>query len=154
MWRKQIQYSKTTDNRRNTSTYVEKTLTLAINEHISEKHLHVCGENSFSKSRSKTKQETPPRMWRKQLECDVAGVPHRNTSTYVEKTYPLDTALNPVQKHLHVCGENMVREYQLALVRKHLHVCGENTLATRNKGRYKETPPRMWRKHCAPGVVF
>jgi hypothetical protein len=50
--------------------------------------------------------ETPPRVWRKPIALIITLPAYGNTSTCVEKTLVKEYAITPVQKHLHVCGEN------------------------------------------------
>ena len=110
----------------NTSTYVEKTLSLNSFQLSIKKHLHVCGENCFVIGFKTHFWETPPRMWRKLLRNWVQDSLLGNTSTYVEKTVWCKKHPKRNGKHLHVCGENFPKPKP-----------AEFTM---------ETPPRMWRK--------
>ena len=110
MWRKHRQSPSLRDFLRNTSTYVEKTLALFSVSLVKEKHLHVCGENSYPSRCDGKTLETPPRMWRKRRKVSDICRRVRNTSTYVEKTNTLMLSVLRVWKHLHVCGENNHRQ--------------------------------------------
>ena len=65
MWRKLVftEDPKIVDG--NTSTYVEKTHSRIWRLSVTQKHLHVCGENLNSPRAMLFGLETPPRMWRK-----------------------------------------------------------------------------------------
>ena len=126
MWRKRLLVPDVDRRDGNTSTYVEKTPALPLSASTLKKHLHVCGENFPWRWTFSVRQETPPRMWRKQSGWFSESSERGNTSTYVEKTF---------------------RNYlNLSFLRKHLHVCGENWCQSAQLTSSKETPPRMWRK--------
>ena len=71
-------------------------------------------------------------MWRKLDWLNNAIETNGNTSTYVEKTAPLQYWGRIQEKHLHVCGENAISDPAIELI--------------------METPPRMWRKPKIPRV--
>ena len=87
VWRKRNVDAKEDVEKRNTSTCVEKTCLSMYVRTVSQKHLHVCGENFASMLFSLSVMETPPRVWRKQKKVDEEIDRRRNTSTCVEKTY-------------------------------------------------------------------
>ena len=111
---------------RNTSTYVEKTQSLAGHCTECQKHLHVRGEDFSEFAKKLLSEETPPRTWRRQTKSVLSNRPCRNTSTYVEKTAKAANQSKLKWKHLHVRGED-----------KH----GVTITMSR-----VETPPRTWRR--------
>ena len=113
-------------NARNTSTCVEKTVTVCDTVAVLEKHLHVRGENNPAHKKWIESAETPPRAWRKLLQRRSTSAAVRNTSTCVEKTGYCIHIRYVYRKHLHVRGEN-----------GHFAACYWVKI---------ETPPRAWRK--------
>ena len=111
---------------RNTSTYVEKIFYQYVTSGISEKHLHIRGENLTIVGRENLITETPPHTWRKSWIRAYDTDCIRNTSTYVEKMGRL------------VHWESTRR--------KHLHIRGENSRTTMRRAWIRETPPHTWRK--------
>ena len=105
---------------------MEKTLGIALAVVREKKHLHVCGENLRGMPSGKSLLETPPRVWRKRAQCHRHAPYTGNTSTCVEKTWNIGITPCLYQKHLHVCGENVLS----------LEACEYAV----------ETPPRVWRK--------
>ena len=90
------------------------------------KHLHGRGEDRSTKSLIVAKPETPPRTWRRQQPRTLSLRRRGNTSTDVEKTYPIAMKKPPNWKHLH--GR------------------GEDSQTTPNIHLRLETPPRTWRR--------
>ena len=91
MWRKHIIDNPIINIVRNTSTYVEKTSACCLRIAVRRKHLHVCGENRIDYDDLFNEVETPPRMWRKLKRIVGHSNSSGNTSTYVEKTSPVQS---------------------------------------------------------------
>ena len=105
-WRKPSSNDRFGRISRNTSTYVEKTIPVLAKVCLSEKHLHIRGENTNRKTDFIGFIETPPHTWRKLGDTHKRIHHHRNTSTYVEKTLLLTFEFALTWKHLHIRGEN------------------------------------------------
>jgi len=91
-----------------------------------QKHLHVRGEDEICEDDIFNKLETPPRAWRRRKIKPSKNITSRNTSTCVEKTRRRRCAFDTQGKHLHVRGEDKLRET--------------------SKTESIETPPRAWRR--------
>ena len=105
-WRKPIVAFWLYEIGRNTSTHVEKTLTIHSNKIIRWKHLQARGENQAHTTLKYRQEETPPRTWRKLGTFDCPDYGFRNTSTHVEKTPSGSCIFLSWWKHLHARGEN------------------------------------------------
>ena len=110
----------------NTSTDVEKTLSLFPQRITLKKHLHGRGEDPVVSGHTFPLWETPPRTWRRQGPLFYSYSTVRNTSTDVEKTIsdPLSVVFD----------------------RKHLHGRGEDSKLLQLLNLLQETPPRTWRR--------
>ena len=90
------------------------------------KHLHGRGEDFGILTACRTKEETPPRTWRRRVNRHRTNALHGNTSTDVEKTHASNSKVLKTQKHLHGRGEDCINASLTA--------------------RTLETPPRTWRR--------
>ena len=125
-WRKRKRRTKSSRSIRNISTCVEKTYRIELDAPLRGKHLHVRGENAMKMLRVSWATETSPRAWRKLHFMGKWSNTGRNISTCVEKTEASKAKNKPIQKHLHVRGENLIRQ--------------------RQRVNREETSPRAWRK--------
>ena len=119
---------------RNTSTSVEKTRVPSARSRSRQKHLHERGEDKSEYAKVREEMETPPRAWRRLTDMMIVTLSHRNTSTSVEKTNQRIISAVSLQKHLHERGED--REVKMPVKR------------------WKETPPRAWRRLASFEKVF
>ena len=85
-WRRLSKFAGNLFIQRNTSTCVEKTQFHYQMPCNFQKHLHVRGEDSWSRPYLTAGTETPPRTWRRLHVICFVSITDRNTSTYVEKT--------------------------------------------------------------------
>ncbi len=125
-WRRRSRASSGRQNRRNTSTDVEKTFANRLGRRHPRKHLHGRGEDWSALKNGLLAVETPPRTWRRPILTSGVITNARNTSTDVEKTLRR-CAASPL------CG-------------KHLHGRGEDLLLIILIIQLIETPPRTWRR--------
>ena len=125
-WRKPPDFVPRTGTVRNISTCVEKTPARQAESALSQKHLHMRGENAESVPIYWNTRETSPNAWRKLpvefTPIDTTG----NISTCVEKTQNQSQRPEKGEKHLHMRGENVQEG-----IRRTLKV---------------ETSPHAWRK--------
>src|SRR5690554_1896799 len=92
---------------RNTPTYVGKTIGRSAVRTCFQKHPHVCGEDAGRGNQFSYEGETPPRMWGRLVDDYDDPSIIRNTPTYVGKTVAKMQHPLLIQKHPHVCGEDL-----------------------------------------------
>ncbi len=108
----------------NTPTCVGKTRHAASLSSSVKKHPHVCGEDEILTIPKPTRQETPPRVWGRPFFNLPIATLNRNTPTCVGKTPNQTEPASSLEKHPHVCGEDVSDDGKFVLV--------------------SETPPRVW----------
>ena len=124
VWGRPSQMKLTGERMGNTPTCVGKTWGYSTGATILWKHPHVCGEDEQISHKVDDLQETPPRVWGRQpMGIDLRKA-LRNTPTCVGKTAGCPFGLVLLQKHPHVCGEDLDYLESNDLIR--------------------ETPPRVW----------
>jgi len=111
---------------------VGKTQVFNVFDFKAEKHPHVCGEDALALSFANFGAETPPRVWGRPEASFFAAALDRNTPTCVGKTTANWAAMDEVEKHPHVCGEDLYKRQLPRLTR--------------------ETPPRVWGRHPSAGL--
>ena len=89
-----------------TSTYVEKTHWVHSLNWFNEDHLHIRGENYNIGDDDTQLPGSPPHTWRKLVVIACQKLISRITSTYVEKTFLLQSVPFSTRDHLHIRGEN------------------------------------------------
>ena len=131
---------------RNTSTDVEKTPVRVFAVFTAWKHLHGRGEDMSARLLLRLDWETPPRTWRRPVNCKTERPSTGNTSTDVEKTtvgairgFDSRNTSTDVEK---TCPPGSCS----GSIGKHLHGRGEDTLLSSKTSHHLETPPRTWRR--------
>ena len=150
-WRKQYRDPLLECEGGNISTCVEKTRCDATHGALCRKHLHMREENRSDKRLLAAVEETSPHAWRKQTCLFQLVSPSRNISTCVEKTFMYSFRQCVSWKHLHIRGENHVKdcmherhvETSPHTWRKHLFLCLFR-FRLRNISTYVEKTPRRW----------
>ncbi len=92
----------------NTPTCVGKTLLWRIDIYLNRKHPHVRGEDTRKAYQLLSQVETPPRAWGRRRSKGRRRERLGNTPTCVGKTPQWRLVVQPLGKHPHVRGEDVI----------------------------------------------
>ena len=108
VWGRPIQFRLGRAQLGNTPTCVGKTRWRQWCQQRRQKHPHVCGEDSIAQSLASSWLETPPRVWGRLVWSGGSPPDYGNTPTCVGKTPRSVRRPVAIEKHPHVCGEDVV----------------------------------------------